>query len=145
MKTHQGWPLSTSFPVTPAPSLRQHDERGKINWRQQNAPKIQEEKAHWSIEDCDVENTHMTAGYSCAVSLRCLKNGPANKGEMTGTVTAAQSYGKQVLLIWLLKRCAELCPAAVPVRGKNKKWCLREETWMTIILSWKISHKELKT
>lgn len=24
---------------------------------------------------------------------------------MTGTVTAAQSYGKQVLLIWLLKRC----------------------------------------
>lgn len=47
----------------------------------------------------------MAAGYSRAVTLRCLKNGPANEGEMTGTVTAAQSYGKQVLLIWLLKRC----------------------------------------
>lgn len=128
---HQGWPLSTSFPAIPAPSPQQHDAEGKRNWRQQKAPKIYEQKAHWSVEDCDVENTHVTAGYSGAITLGHLKNGPAVKGEMTSTVTAAQSYGKQVLLIWLLQRC-ESVQRCVQLQGRSeekiKKWRLREET-----------------
>lgn len=31
VKLHQGWPLSSSSPLIPAPSLPQHHERGEIN------------------------------------------------------------------------------------------------------------------
>lgn len=150
---HQGWPLSTSFPIIPAPSPWQHDEKGKIKWRQQNTPKIHGQKAHWSIEDwSDVENTHMTAGYSRAVRLRYLKNGPAVKGEMTGTVTTAQSYGKQVLLIWLLKRC-ESVECCVQLQNQSeekiKKVMLKGRDWnkqlfypaKSPIRSWKLKDR----
>lgn len=63
--------------------------------RQQNAPRIQEQKAQGSSAGCDVEKTPRAEGCSCADALRCLGKGPGIKGEVA--VTAAQSAANLLL------------------------------------------------
>lgn len=111
-KLHQGQPVPVS--TVPAPSLWQHKERKKINWRQGNTARWQEQVARWAAEGCAVEILTWLQAADVQQDIEVAPRSPAIRDDQQGP--RSWSGSERVLLV---RGGSENNPTAM---GEGRDW-----------------------